>query len=243
MRKLLEIAADGLRSAIAAEAGGGDRIELCAGLGEGGTTPSHGVIAATRHAVRIPVFVLIRPRNGDFVYDAREIEAMCSDIRDCAALGCEGVVIGALDADGGVDVDACHVMIDAAKGLEITFHRAYDAVADRAHALEQIIELGCSRVLTSGAARGAPEGVDAIAASVRQAAGRIVILSGAGINAGNLGELVARTGGQEFHASARGLVHSPMRYRNPALEGLSVDWMDTCVEKVRALRGILDATG
>ena len=243
MRKLLEIAADGVRSAIAAEAGGGDRIELCAGLGEGGTTPSHGVIAATRDAVRIPVFVLIRPRNGDFVYDAREIEAMCSDIRDCAALGCEGVVIGALDADGGVDVDACHVMIDAAKGLEITFHRAYDAVADRAHALEQIIELGCSRVLTSGAARGAPEGVDAIAASVRQAAGRIVILSGAGINAGNLGELVARTGGQEFHASARGLVHSPMRYRNPALEGLSVDWMDTCVEKVRALRGILDATG
>ncbi|MBS0200359.1 MAG: copper homeostasis protein CutC [Proteobacteria bacterium] len=241
MKKLLEIAADGVRSAIAAETGGGDRIELCAGLGEGGTTPSHGVIAATRDAVNIPVFVLVRPRNGDFVYDGYEVEAMCSDIRDCAALGCEGVVIGALDADGGIDLNACRAMVDAAKGLEITFHRAFDAVADRAHALEQIIELGCSRVLTSGAARSAPEGADAIAENVRQAAGRIVILSGAGINADNLGELVARTGGQEFHASARGPVQSPMRWRNPALEGLSVDWMDTSPEKVRALRGILDA--
>ncbi|MBS0216338.1 MAG: copper homeostasis protein CutC [Proteobacteria bacterium] len=241
MRKLLEIAADGLRSAVAAEVGGGDRIELCAGLGEGGTTPSHGVIAATRDAVKIPVFVLIRPRNGDFLYDAREIEAMCSDIRDCAVLGCEGVVIGALDADGGIDIDACRAMVDAAKGMEITFHRAFDAVADRANALEQIIDLGCSRVLTSGGARSAPEGAAAIAESVRQAAGRIVILSGAGINAGNLGELVGRTGGHEFHASARGIVHSPMRYRNPALEGLSVDWQDTDAARVRALREILDA--
>ncbi|MBW8824649.1 MAG: copper homeostasis protein CutC [Xanthomonadales bacterium] len=241
MRKLLEIAADGVRSAIAAEAGGGDRIELCAGLGEGGTTPSHGVIAATRDAVNIPIFVLIRPRNGDFVYDAREIEAMCSDIRDCAALGCEGVVIGALDADGGIDLNACRAMIDAAKGLKITFHRAFDAVADRAHALEQIIGLSCSRVLTSGGARSAPEGADAIADSVRRAAGRIIILSGAGIDAGNLGELVTRTGGQEFHASARSIVHSPMRYRNPALEGLSVDWQDSDVARVRTLREILDA--
>lgn len=241
MRKLLEIAADGVRSAVAAEAGGGDRIELCAGLGEGGTTPSHGVIAATRDAVRIPVFVLIRPRNGDFLYDAREVEAMCSDIRDCAALGCEGVVIGALDADGRIDIDACRAMIDAAKGMEITFHRAFDAATDRAHALEQIIDLGCSRVLTSGGARSAPEGAAAIADNLRQAAGRIVILSGAGINAENLGELVTRTGGQEFHASARGIVHSPMRWRNPALEGLSVDWQDTDAVRVRALREILDS--
>lgn len=241
MRKLLEIAADGVRSAIAAEAGGGDRIELCAGLGEGGTTPSHGVIAATRDAVKIPVFVLIRPRNGDFLYDAREVEAMCRDIRDCAALGCEGVVIGALDADGGIDLEACRAMVDAARGLDITFHRAFDSVSDRARALEQIIDLGCSRVLTSGAARSAPEGAAEIAENVRQAAGRIVILSGAGINAGNLAELVARTGGQEFHASARGLVHSPIRWRNPALEGLSVDWYDTDAARVRALREILDA--
>ncbi|MBS0226642.1 MAG: copper homeostasis protein CutC [Proteobacteria bacterium] len=241
MRKLLEIAADGVRSAVAAEAGGGDRIELCAGLGEGGITPSHGVIAATRDAVKIPIFVLIRPRNGDFLYDAREIEAMCSDIRNCAALGCEGVVIGALDADGAIDMDACRAMVDAANGLEITFHRAIDAVANRAQALEQIIDLGCSRILTSGGARSAPEGAAAIAESMRQAAGRIVILPGTGINAGNLGELVARTDGHEFHASARGVVHSPMHYRNPALEGLSVDWQDTDAARVRVLRGILDA--
>lgn len=241
MRKLLEIAADGVRSAIAAEAGGGDRIELCAGLGEGGTTPSHGVIAATRDAVRIPVFVLIRPRNGDFLYDAREVDAMCRDIRDCAALGCEGVVIGALDADGGINVDACRAMVDAAAGLEITFHRAFDAAADRVRALEHIIDLGCSRVLTSGGARCASEGAVAIAESARQAAGRIVILPGAGINAENLGELVTRTGGREFHASARGPVRSPMRWRNPALEGLSVDWQDTDIARVRALREILDS--
>lgn len=241
MRKLLEIAADGVRSAVAAETGGGDRVELCAGLGEGGTTPSHGVIAATRDAVRIPVFVLVRPRNGDFLYDTREVDAMCRDIRDCAALGCEGVVIGALDADGGIDLDACRAMIDAARGLEITFHRAFDAVADRARALEQIIGLGCSRVLTSGGARSAPEGAEAIAASVRQATGRITILSGAGINAGNLAELVTRSGGHEFHASARGIVRSPMRYRNPALEGLSVDWQDTDAARVRKLREILDS--
>lgn len=241
MRKLLEIAADGLRSAIAAEVGGADRIELCAGLGEGGTTPSHGVIAATRDAVDIPVFVLVRPRNGDFLYDSREIDAMCRDIRECAALGCEGVVIGALDADGGIDLAACKAMVAAAAGLEVTFHRAFDAVADRARSLEQAIDLGCTRILTSGGARSAPEGVDAIAESIRQAAGRITVLSGAGINAGNLADLVARSGGREFHASARGLVHSPMRHRNPALEGLSVDWQDSDAGCVRALREVLDS--
>ena len=240
MRRLLEIAADGLRSAIAAEAGGADRIELCAGLGEGGTTPSHGVIAATRDAVTIPVFVLVRPRNGDFLYDAREVDAMCRDIRDCAALGCDGVVIGALDADGGIDLAACKAMVAAAGSLDITFHRAFDAVADRARALEQIIDLGCTRVLTSGGARSAPEGVAAIAESIRQAAGRITVLSGAGVNAANLADLVARSGGREFHASARGVVRSPMRHRNPALEGLSVDWQDSDAGRVRALREVLD---
>lgn len=243
MRRVLEIAAEGVRSAIAAEAGGADRIELCAGLGEGGTTPSHGVIATVRDAVRIPVFVLIRPRNGDFLYEAREIDAMCRDIRDCAALGCEGVVIGALDADGGIDIGACRAMIDAAKGLEITFHRAFDGTADRARALEQVIRLGCSRVLTSGGARSAAEGADAIADNIRQAAGRIVILSGAGITPGNLAELVTRTGGREFHGSARGHVHSPMRWRNPALEGLSPDWQESDAGKVRALRTVLDSVG
>ncbi|PNS08035.1 copper homeostasis protein CutC [Solilutibacter silvestris] len=241
MTKLLEIAAEGVRSAIAAETGGGDRIELCAGLGEGGTTPSHGVIAAARDAVRIPIFVLIRPRNGDFLYDAREIDAMCRDIRDCAELGCEGVVIGALDADGNVDIDACKAMIAAAAGMEITFHRAFDAVADRAQALERIIDLGCSRVLTSGGARSAPAGAEAIAASVKQAADRIIILSGAGINADNVVELAKISGGREFHASARGTTRSAMRYRNPALEGLSVDWQDTNVEIVRTLRVALDS--
>ena len=242
MRKLLEVAADGLRSAIAAQAGGADRIELCAGLGEGGTTPSHGVIATTRDAVDIPVFVLVRPRNGDFLYDAREVDAICRDIRDCVAMGCDGVVVGALDADGGIDVDACKAMMEAAGSLETTFHRAFDAAADRARALEQVIDLGCSRVLTSGGARSAPAGAEAIAECIRQAAGRITVVSGAGVNAGNLAELVARTGGREFHASARGRVRSPMRYRNPALEGLSVDWQDSDAGCVRALREVLDST-
>ena len=233
---LLEIAANSVGSALAAQAGGADRIELCENLGEGGTTPSYGTLARVRERLHIPVFVLVRPRGGDFLYDADELEVMKRDIETCARLGCDGVVIGALDADGDVDQTSCRELIAAAgTTMSITFHRAFDAARDQAQALEAIIALGCRRVLTSGAATSALEGVDTIAAHVRQAGDRIGILVGAGVNAANLPALVARSGAREFHGSARALHASAMRHRNEALQGLEADWMQTDADAVRAL--------
>lgn len=237
----LEIAANSLGSAQAAQAGGADRIELCENLGEGGTTPSYGTLAVVRERLHIPVFVLVRPRGGDFHYDADELEAMKRDVETCARLGCDGVVIGALDAAGDVDVAACRELISAAGNMSVTFHRAFDAARNQAQALETIIALGCSRVLTSGAARSALEGMDAIAALARQANDRIGILVGAGVNAANLPTLIANSGAREFHASARALRTSAMRHRNEALPGLEPDWMQTDADVVRALVAALRA--
>ena len=231
----LEIAANSVGSALAAQAGGADRIELCENLHEGGTTPSYGTLALVRERLRIPVFVLVRPRGGDFLYGADELEVMKRDIETCARLGCDGVVIGALDADGNVDQASCRELMVAAGTMSATFHRAFDAARDQAQALEAIIALGCSRVLTSGAAISALEGVDTIAAHVRQAADRIGILVGAGVIAANLPALVARSGAREFHGSARVLRASAMRHRNEALQGLEPDWMQTDADAVRAL--------
>lgn len=234
-RPLLEIAANSLASALAAQAGGADRIELCENLGEGGTTPSYGTLAMTRERLRIPLYVLIRPRGGDFLYDDAEFELMRRDIEICVRLGCDGVVIGALDADGAVDVARCRELIAAAGTLGVTFHRAFDAARDQGQALEAVITLGCERVLTSGARASAAEGVDIIAGLVRQAGERLHIMAGAGIHADNLRGLAARSGAHEFHASARSTRVSAMRYHNPELRGLDPDWMATDAEQVRGL--------
>ncbi len=231
----LEIAASSLNSALAAQAGGADRIELCENLSEGGTTPSYGMLSVVRERLRIPVFVLVRPRAGDFLYDDGEIDVMLRDIETCARLGCDGVVIGALDADGGVDMPTSRALIAAAGTMQVTFHRAFDAARDPAKALEDIVTLGCQRVLTSGAARSAPDGADAIAAHVRQANGRIGILVGAGVTVANLPALAERTGAREFHGSARSLHRSAMRHRNDALPGLEPDRMQTDIDSVRAM--------
>jgi copper homeostasis protein len=236
---LLEIAANSLTSALAAQAGGAGRIELCENLGEGGTTPSYGTLAAVRERLLIPLYVLIRPRGGDFLYDAAEIDVMRRDIEVCVQLGCDGVVIGALDADGEVDTDCCRELIAAAGSLGVTFHRAFDAARDAAQSLETIIALGCERVLTSGGRDSASDGVDAIAAVVDQAASRIAIMPGGGIGAHNLSALAGASGAREFHASARRLRASTMRYRNPHLPGLAADWLQTDAQYVRELVAIL----
>jgi copper homeostasis protein len=237
--RLLEIAANSLASALAAQEGGAGRIELCENLGEGGTTPSFGTIATTRERLRIPVHVLIRPRGGDFLYDAAEIQAMRLDIETCVRLGCDGIVIGALDANGNVDATTCRELITAADSLDITFHRAFDAARDAPTALDAIIALGCRRVLTSGGCHSALEGADAIAALVRQAGARLSIMPGGGIDTANLGELAERSGATEFHASARGVRASMMRHRNLQLSGLTADWMQTDVQRVRDLAAVL----
>lgn len=238
-RPLLEIAAGSLASALAAQDGGADRIELCENLGEGGCTPSYGTLAVARERLRIPLYVLIRPRPGDFLYGEMECEAMLRDIETCVRLGCDGVVLGALDADGAVDMPMCRALIDAAGKLGVTFHRAFDIARDPAKGLEDVIALGCERLLTSGGRATAPEGMEAIASAVRQSAGRIRVMAGAGIAPANVRDVVARSGAHEVHASARSLRVSSMRHRH-ALPGLSPDWPQTDVDVVRALRQALD---
>lgn len=149
-RVKLEIAANALESALAAQAGGADRVELCENLGEGGCTPSYGTLTLARERLSIPLYVLIRPRGGDFVYSPAEWEAMRRDVALCVRLGCDGVVIGALTAGGEIDSEGCASLVAAAGPLGVTFHRAFDSVRDPRRALEQIIALGCERVLTSG---------------------------------------------------------------------------------------------
>lgn len=238
-RLQLEIAAGSLASALAAQAGGADRVELCENLGEGGCTPSHGTLAVARERLRVPLYVLIRPRGGDFCYDEAEREVMLRDIALCVHVGCDGVVIGALDASGEVDIATCTALVAAARGLGVTFHRAIDVCAEPARALESAIALGCERVLTSGAHADALAGAGNIAARVAQAQGRIAVMAGAGIDAGNVGQIVHLAGVAAVHASARLL--RPAAAHARWLPGLSGEAAQTDVSRVRALREALDA--
>ncbi|MFC3814790.1 copper homeostasis protein CutC [Lysobacter sp. GCM10012299] len=240
-RRLLEIAANSLASALAAQEGGADRVELCENLGDGGCTPSYGTVAMTRDRLQIPLYVLIRPRAGDFLYDAIERDVMLRDIESCVRLGCDGVVIGALAPDGSVDEAVCRELMAAAGNLGVTFHRAFDVARDQKLALEAVIGLGCERVLTSGAHSSAPEGADTIAALMRQADGRIRVMAGAGITEDNLAALVARSGADEFHASAKMLLASRMQHIGRGIAGLDAHWLQSDVTRVRALRAALDA--
>ena len=235
---LLEIAAGSLASALAAQEGGADRVELCGSLAEGGITPSFGTIAWVRERVRIPIYVLIRPRSGDFLYDDADFDIMQRDIETCVKLGCDGVVIGALNADGGID-PRCSELVAAAGKLGVTFHRAFDASADLKRSLNDVIALGCERVLTSGGCANALLGVDMIAGLVQQAAGRILIMAGAGIRSTNLAEVARLSRAHQFHGSARAVHGSLMRYRNPALQDLSPDTEQTSVAEVQAMKSQL----
>jgi copper homeostasis protein len=202
----LEICAASLQSALAAQAGGAHRVELCQNLEQGGITPSYGLIREVLAQLSIPVFVLIRPRSGGFVYSEGELAIMRADLDLCRALGCAGVVLGALTAAGRVAMAECAALIKQAGSMEVTFHRAFDACPDQFQALEDVIALGCRRVLTSGGQPTAVEGQTQLAALVSQAAGRIGVMAAAGITAANIQEMAARTGAQEFHASAKRLL-------------------------------------
>lgn len=236
-RRLLEIAANSVESAVAAQAGGADRVELCANLGEGGTTPSFGSIAIVRERLRLPLHVLIRARAGDFVSSPAELDAMRRDVDACARLGCDGIVIGLLDAEGGVDVAGCRALLEAAGTMDITFHRAFDVVADRAAAMERVIGLGCSRILTSGGADTALDGTAVIASDIERAAGRIALMAGAGLTPRNIGEVARLTRVRELHASAK--VFDPgIGAEGPA--GLALSHWRSDEAVVRALREALD---
>jgi copper homeostasis protein len=228
-----------LASAHAAQEGGAGRIELCAALEVGGLTPSYAQIALTRERVHIPIYVLIRPRTGDFVYSDSECETMQRDIEACVSIGCDGVVIGALDEDAAVDTNRCRALIAAARGLGVTFHRGFDMSRDPETALEDIIALRCERVLTSGAQADAPAGAELIRKLVDQAAGRVSVMPGAGVSARNIASLRALTGAREFHASAKRELPSRVRGGND-LAGMTSGEVRSDVEQVRALVAALN---
>ncbi|MGV8879251.1 MAG: copper homeostasis protein CutC [Sphingobacteriaceae bacterium] len=211
----LEICANGVSSALAAQEGGAIRVELCDNLGEGGTTPSYGQIALARKLLSIQLYSIIRPRGGDFLYTDLEFEVMKADIKECVKLGCDGVVIGILKADGQIDIARCVELVELAKPLGVTFHRAFDVCANPSIALEDIIKVGCERILTSGARQTAMQGMRLIAELVQQAAGRIEIMPGSGVNENNIAELVEQTGATVFHTTAKNIFKSEMRYQNP----------------------------
>lgn len=211
----LEICAASLASCLAAEEGGADRIELCDNLLEGGTTPSYATIALAREKVKIALYPIIRPRGGDFLYDELEYAVMRKDIECCKALGCDGVVIGLLTADGKVDKERTRALVQLAWPMGVTFHRAFDMTDDPLQALEDIIDTGCERILTSGQRNTAQEGAPLIAELVTKAAGRIAIMAGSGVRATNVGDLAAATQAREYHTTAKDYIDSRMQFRNP----------------------------
>ena len=196
---LIEVAVETLEAGLAAERAGADRIELCVDLDDGGTTPSTGLTAAVIAATKLPVFVLIRPRAGDFVYSDEEIDLMIREVETAGIIGVAGIVTGGLRSDRTVDAAQTRALIEAAAGLPVTFHRAFDSTIDVPDALEQLIDLGVTRVLTSGGAPTALEGADVIAALVNQARDRISIVAGGGIREHNVSDVIALTAVREVH--------------------------------------------
>lgn len=236
-----EVAANSVASALAAQSGGAARVELCGALELGGLTPSHGEIATARERLRIPIHVLIRPRPGDFVFDDLECETMQRDIETCRSLGCEGVVIGVLDPDGNIDLARCRALITAARGMAVTFHRAFDFARDARAALEDVIGLGCTRVLTSGQAADAIAGAAAIHALVGQARGRITVMPGGGLDSRNIAALARATGAVEFHGSAKQRIPSRMHDPTRAIGSMDDTRWQTNASEVRACVDALHA--
>jgi len=213
----IEVCVDSIASAVAAERGGAARIELCSGLIEGGVTPGAGLIRAVRSAVSMKLHVMIRPRGGDFCYDDAELEVMRFEIDAAKRLGVDGVVFGILDPDGGIDVARTRQLVELARPLEVTFHRAFDMTPDLFQALEDICTTGVARVLTSGGEQTSLQGSAAIAKLVHKAADRIVVMAGSGIKPENARDFVRQTGVREVHVGLRSSLPSPMRFRNPRI--------------------------
>lgn len=213
-----EICSNSVESCIAAQDGGANRVELCAGIPEGGTTPSYGEIATAREVLKTTrLHVIIRPRGGDFLYSPIEVKTMLKDIDVAKQLGADGVVFGCLTADGEIDLPVMRELMKASEGLSVTFHRAFDVCRDAKKALEQIIDLGCNRILTSGQQPTAELGIPLLKDLHQQAAGRIILLAGCGVNEKNISRIAKETGIQEFHFSARESIKSNMSYKNEAV--------------------------
>lgn len=238
-KRLLEVCADSVSNALVAQSAGAQRIEFCANLPEGGTTPSPAQIEIARQRLHIKLYVLIRPRGGDFLYNDTEFEIMKSDIHFCGKTGCDGVVIGMLHPDGTIDKERNSELIRIARqyAMGITFHRAFDRSNDLFQALETIIELGCERILTSGGRNTAVEGAETIQKLVEQAGERIVIMPGSGITPENVAELFRQTHFKEVHGTFRSRVPSAMHYRNTYLSRQEEEYecLLTDAEKIKKI--------
>lgn len=209
---LLEIAVFNIQSAIAATNAGAGRIELCENPADGGTTPSYGTLKTVREKINIPVYPIVRPRGGDFLYNDEEFEVLKKDILLCKELGFEGLVTGMLLKDGSIDLRRTAQLVELAYPLEVTFHRAFDRAKDPLQSLECIIKCGCQRILTSGQVPNAFDGKELIKHLVEQADERIIIMPGSGVRSNNIAELARYTGAIELHSSARKNVASSMHF-------------------------------
>ena len=215
---MVEICANGVESCLAAQEGGADRVELCAGIPEGGTTPSYGEIKVARRVLTTTrLHVIIRPRGGDFLYTDLEVERMAEDIAMCRQLGVDGVVFGCLNADGTFDLEKNRYLMECSRGMSVTCHRAFDRAVNPEQALEDVIALGFDRILTSGQQPKAEQGIDLLARLNRQADGRIILMAGSGVTEQNIRRIREATGLTEFHFSGRESVDSAMQYVNPNL--------------------------
>ncbi|HAH59776.1 MAG: copper homeostasis protein CutC [Lentimicrobiaceae bacterium] len=217
MRTIIEICTGSMVCALAAISAGAHRLELCSALPLGGLTPSHGLMEAVIKASSTPVNILIRPRSGDFHYDQREFQVMKADVFSAKALGANGIVTGMLNRDGKVDTCRMQVLIDMARPMEVTFHRAFDSTPNLFEALDSVMRLGCDRILTSGGEITAMEGMDVLKGLVDAAARKLSIMPGSGINPENLLHLVEYTGAREFHASASVVKESSMKHQHKLL--------------------------
>lgn len=235
----LEIIGFNIKSCLTAREAGAKRIELCSGPGEGGTTPSFAFIKSARELLHIDLYVMIRPRGGDFLFSDDEFEIMKRDIEICKEAGCDGIVTGILTKNGKVDKKKCKELLDLAYPMEATFHRAFDRVKDPFEALEDIIDIGFERILTSGLKPKAIDSIDLLSQLVKKSAGRIIIMPGSGITSQNIISISESTGATEFHSSASFTEKSKMEYFNPqmneALEHISVNG-----EEVRKMADLLE---
>jgi copper homeostasis protein len=244
----VEIVVYNIDSALKAQDGGADRIELCDNPGEGGTTPSFGTIEVVRQNLGIDVFVMIRPRGGDFHYSSYEFHTMKRDIYQCQKLSVDGVVFGILNADGTIDKKRCKELIDKARPLKVTCHRAFDMAKDPFQALEDCIEAGFDRILTSGQQTQAVKGAGLIGELVKRANGRIAIMAGSGVNENTVAEIVTKSRVKEIHFSAVAMKESAMQFRNAQIAGMGSDegsefkLRTVDPEKVRKIRALAENT-
>lgn len=234
----LEVIGFNIESCLAAQEAGAHRIELCASPGEGGTTPSYAFIKTAREKLHIDLYVMIRPRGGDFLYSNDEFEIMKNDITICKQLGADGIVTGILTSEGKVDIKRCRELVEWAYPLEATFHRAFDRVEDPFETLENIIGLGFERILTSGLKPKATDGIDMLSQLIKKAEERIIIMPGSGVNSNNIISIVQTTAAKELHSSASISKKSATEFQNENMKE-SMEYITVNKEEVKKMTDML----